>query len=66
MDFDGLTPEQKEMALACKTPEELLETAKKVGYQLSDDELNSISGGGWTDCPNYCSQNDTCPRDWYC
>ncbi len=31
MDFEGLTAEQKEKAIACKTPEELIELAKNEG-----------------------------------
>lgn len=50
--LDELTPEQKEEALNAKTPEELLEFAKKEGYELSIDELDAASGGwGPADCP---------------
>ena len=52
--------EQKAKVLACKTPEDLLELAKAEGYDLSDEELEAISGGeeklGWNDpyrCTNY-------------
>lgn len=45
MNFDDLTPELREKVQACKTPEELLELAKSEGYELSDEELESISGG---------------------
>lgn len=61
MKFDDLTPEQKEKARFCKTPEEVLALAKEEGYELSDDELASVSGG-WGDpnctdlgvCHDYC------------
>jgi len=33
MDFEGLTPELKEKALACKTPEELVEFVQAKGAQ---------------------------------
>lgn len=50
MNFDELTPEQKEKALACKTPEELLALAKQEGYDLSEEQLEDISGGAWGGC----------------
>ena len=37
------------------TPEQILEAAREEGYELSDEELDSIAGGGeW--------KNDCCPR----
>ena len=45
MKKDGLTEEQKARARACNTPEEVLALAKEEGYELSDDELEAISGG---------------------
>lgn len=48
MKFEDLTPQQKEKAIACKTPDELLELAKEEGFELSDEQLDSISGGGWS------------------
>jgi len=71
MNNENLTPEMMERARACKTPEELLALAKESGYELSDKELEQISGG-WDD-PDayrfYCSSRsctcDTC-RSLYC
>ena len=64
MENKDLTPDQLEKALACKTPEELLELAKSEGYELSEDELSAISGGeSWTAaktvvmCPRCGSHN---------
>jgi len=51
MNFENLTPEQQEKARACKTPEEILALAKAEGYELSDEELEGVSGG-W--CHDYC------------
>ena len=49
MNFEDLTDEQKAKAKACNTPEELLALAKEEGYELGDEELDSVSGGGgWT------------------
>ena len=45
MKFDDLTDEQKEKARACKTPEDNLALAKDEGYELSDEELEAVSGG---------------------
>ena len=49
MKFEDLTPEQQEQVKACKTPEEMLEVAKSIGYKLSDEEIDAISGGGFWD-----------------
>ena len=48
-----LSPEQRAKAKQCKTPEELLALAKEEGYELTDDELEGISGGFWDDCNPY-------------
>ena len=54
MDIDDLdlSPELREKARACKTPDEMLAVAKKEGYKLSDREMEAISGGGWS-CDNH-------------
>jgi len=48
MSYKGLTAEQVEKMEACKTPEEILALAQEEGYELTDDELQSISGGDWS------------------
>ena len=45
MSIDGLTPEQKELATACKTPEELAALAAEEGCELSDEMLEGVAGG---------------------
>ena len=45
MLVEGLIPEEQAKLDACKTPEEMLALAKEVGYELSEDELEAISGG---------------------
>ena len=49
----ALTPEQRARAKQCKSPEELLALAKEYGYELTDDELEGISGGSW--CISVCN-----------
>lgn len=63
MDYKDLSDELKEKVIACKTPEELLALAKEEGYELTDEELQSLSGGVespfvW-DCDDYVN---TCMR----
>ena len=55
MKYEELTAEQMEKVDG-KTPEEILEIAKTEGYSLSDEELETISGGAsvWNEyvyCP---------------
>lgn len=53
-----LSPEQRARAKQCKSAEELLALAKEEGYELTDDELEGISGGGaW--CNSDCSSDTT-------
>ena len=48
---DDLTPELREKAAACKTVEDVLTLAKEEGYEISDEQLQTVSGGEW----GYCS-----------
>lgn len=48
MNFDDLqNPELQVKVKACKTPEEVLALAKEEGYELTDEELESVAGGSW-------------------
>ena len=58
MKYENLSPELQEKAKAHKTTEDVLELAKDEGYELSDAEIESISGG-W-DCPIRCA--DLCEK----
>ena len=42
----GLSQEQIQKVNACKSSQEILELAKKEGVQLTDEQLEAISGGG--------------------
>ena len=63
MDFKDLTPEQQEKARNCKTPEEVLALAKEEGYNLTDEELEAVSGGASWDCISDCPDHTPCPQD---
>lgn len=58
MKLDDLSPELREKAKACTTSEEILSLAKEEGIELSENDLEAISGG-WGNCPNnnYCSSH---------
>ena len=54
MEFNDLSDELKAKAMACKTPEELMALAKEEGHELSEDEIEAISGGvTWSKCNHY-------------
>ena len=51
----GLTDEQIAKVKACKNQEELLKLAKEEGVELTDEQLEAVSGGACTSstkCPN--------------
>lgn len=50
--FDELTPEQMEKARTCKSSDELVKLAASEGVELTDDQLEAISGGSWYNCMN--------------
>ena len=55
MNFEDLTEEQKAKARECKTPEELMQLAMDEDLDLTEEQLEKVSGGGnaWEDfdCP---------------
>ena len=55
MNIEDLSPEILEKAKACKTPEELAALAREEGVELSDEQLEAISGGSW--CGGLCRNN---------
>ena len=51
----GLTDEQIKKVEACKNSDEILALAKAEGVQLSEEQLEAVSGGG-------CSSTRKCPK----
>ena len=54
--FDGLSEDLKKKATECKTSEELMNLAKSEGIELTDEQLDAISGGfEWICSDDSCS-----------
>ena len=53
----GLTEEQIAKVNECNTPEEILALARTEGVELSDEQLEAVSGGGCFGGGDY-----TCPE----
>ena len=69
MKFEELSSELRDK-IAGKSPEELRALAKEEGHELSDEELEGIAGGGWSEgagiyveCP-YCGESFSPYEDW--
>ena len=45
MNFEDLTPEQLKKAEACTSAEELLRLAAEEGIELTDEQMEAITGG---------------------
>ena len=64
MNYEDLTDEQKAKARACETPEDVLRLTQEEGFELSDEQLEGISGGwcatNMKECPDRCGC--LCPR----
>ena len=60
MDINDLSPDLKEKALVCRTPEELFELAKEEGVEIPDEELSAIASGGWCDTHEWGCPADKC------
>ena len=63
----GLTAEQIEKIKACKTSEEILALAKKEGIELTEEQLEAVSGGCGGDkeikCPE-CFYTSSTVEHW--
>lgn len=64
MNIENFTPEQVERAKACKTAEELFALAKQEGVELTDEQLDQVSGGSdWNPLDEVeAILNSGCPR----
>ena len=56
MRFEDMTPEMVERAKGCETAEERTAFIRENGVELTDEQLEGISGGGWGD-------RRACPKD---
>lgn len=60
MGFYDLSTDMQEKARAAETMEELEELAKESGRELSDEELDSLSGGNYAPTFSDCTSFVTC------
>ena len=59
--YDGLSDDLKKKAKACKTAEELMRLAKAEGIELTDEQMDAISGGvDWN-----CSEANECYHNYW-
>ena len=62
MEFSELTEEQKAKARECTSAEQLVALAREEGVELTDEQLDAVSGGGDWYCGADCSENtNSCP-----
>jgi hypothetical protein len=62
--FEGLTDDQKNALKSMKSKEEMMAYFDKEGIDLSDQQMEAISGGGcFTGCeePEYCCDENRGP-----
>ena len=58
MKLYELSEELQAKVKACQTPEEMLAVAKEEGYELSEEQLDAIAGGGfWDSCSDDCTSD---------
>ena len=50
--YNGLSDDLKKKATECKNAEELMNLAKTEGIELTDEQMNAISGGVQWSCDN--------------
>ena len=62
MNLEDLTPEQQERARSARSPEEVLALAKEAGYELTDEQLDAVSGGDSWACWDVQGCTDVCTR----
>ena len=60
MGFDDLGKDMQEKARTAETMEELVDLANESGRELSDEELDSLSGGNYAPTFSDCTSFVTC------
>lgn len=63
----GLSEEQIAKVRSCKNEEELLFLARKEGFELTEEQLEAVNGGGCfstTKCPK-CGSTKFSEKDFY-
>ena len=63
MDIEkmDISPELREKAKECNSPEEILTFAKKEGIKLTEEQLESITGGSaWSGAKEYSVTCNIC------
>ena len=66
MSTDNLSPELLEKLKACTTSEELKSLVEAKGFELSEDVLQAVAGGGgvtgcdYYTCPYHICHSDHC------
>ncbi|MBR3327659.1 MAG: bacteriocin [Atopobiaceae bacterium] len=69
-----MTQEQWDKLRECKTPEDILALAQAEGIELTDDELQQVTGGSdgyvvggsiWGDGPQYVAWCPYCGQKYY-
>ena len=55
--YDSLSDDLKAKATSCKSAEELMNLAKTEGIELTDEQLDAISGGVNWSCDYTCHGN---------
>lgn len=53
MNYEDLTEGQKAKLRGCETPEELAALAREEGVELTDEQLEGVSGGWGGGCSDY-------------
>ena len=74
MNLNDVTQEQWDKLRECKTPDDILALARAEGYELTDEELQQVAGGGdgylvggsiWGDGPQYVAWCPHCGQKYY-
>ena len=59
-NIDALSNDVKAKLRGCETADEIVELAQEEGCELTDEQLESLSGGWAGKCDDYTCTSDTC------